>query len=347
MKKTMKTASLIMAAVLTAMSLAACGGTAAPEKTESSAAETTKAGDTQAAADTKADGFKVAMVLDSSVSDGGWGASCYQAMVNAAKDSGWETVYTDNVATADYATVMTDYAELGYNLIFAPGNQYTDAVKQVAEEYPEINFALLNGTVETENITSILPDAKQIGYMAGALAGLMSKTNNIGFIGGMELDTTKAKLECYEKAAKKVNPDIKVSSAYAGSFSDTAKGKEIASSMVSTYDVDVMFGDASAVDTGAREALSGSEGRYDIGQPGDLGSADDKIIICSVVTDNAALLKACMKDVEADTFGGQTIYGDLGNGCLSIGTFSNAVPEDIQTQYKEIVGQIQAGTFIQ
>ncbi|MDW2800280.1 BMP family protein [Clostridium boliviensis] len=352
MKKTMKTASLIMAAVLTAMSLAACGGTAAPEKTESSAAETTaaettKAGDTQAAADTKAGGFKVAMVLDSSVSDGGWGASCYQAMVNAAKDSGWETVYTDNVATADYATVMTDYAELGYNLIFAPGNQYTDAVKQVAEEYPEINFALLNGTVETENITSILPDAKQIGYMAGALAGLMSKTNNIGFIGGMELDTTKAKLECYEKAAKKVNPDIKVSSAYAGSFSDTAKGKEIASSMVSTYDVDVMFGDASAVDTGAREALSGSEGRYDIGQPGDLGSADDKIIICSVVTDNAALLKACMKDVEADTFGGQTIYGDLGNGCLSIGSFSNAVPEDIQTQYKEIVGQIQAGTFIQ
>lgn len=130
-------------------------------------------------------GFTGGMVLDSSVSDGGWGASCYQAMVGAAKESSWETVYTDNVATADFATVMTDYAELGYNLIFAPGNQYTDAVKQVAAEYPEIKFALLNGTVETDNITSILPDAKQIGYMAGALAGLMSKTGSIGFIGGM------------------------------------------------------------------------------------------------------------------------------------------------------------------
>lgn len=358
MKKTMKTASLFMAAVLTAMSLAACGSSSTPTTTESagsettagtSAAETTKAGDDQTtASDTaKSSGYKVAMILDSSVSDGGWGASCYQAMVNAAEDSGWETVYTDNVATADFATVMTDYAELGYDLIFAPGNQYTDAVKQVAEEYPEINFALLNGTVETENIASILPDAKQIGYMAGALAGLMSKTNNIGFIGGMELDTTKAKLECYEKAAQKINPDIKVSSAYAGSFSDTAKGKEIASSMISTYDVDVMFGDASAVDTGAREALAASEGRYDIGQPGDLGSADDKIIISSVVTDNAALLKACMKDVEAGTFGNITIYGDLSNGCLSIGTFSNEVPEEIQTQYKDIVAQIMAGTFIQ
>ena len=349
MKKTMKTASLLLAAALTAISLSACGGSAAPTSAETASAGTAAAAETTAAPaeSEKANDFKVAMILDSSVSDGGWGASCYQAMIRAAEESGWETVYTDNVATADFATVMTDYAELGYNLIFAPGNQYTDAVKQVAEEYPEINFALLNGTVETDNITSILPDAKQIGYMAGALAGLMSKTGSIGFIGGVELDTTKAKLECFEKAAQKINPDIKVSSAYAGSFSDTAKGKEIASSMISTYDVDVMFGDASAVDTGAREALAASENRYDIGQPGDLGSADNKIIICSVVTDNAALLKACMNDVESGSYGNKTIYGDLSNGCLNIGTFSSLVPEDIQAQYKEIAEQIKSGTFIQ
>ncbi len=348
MKKSMKTVSLLLAAALTALSLSACTSSAAPTSAETTAASTTAAETTAAPTESgKAKDFKVAMVLDSSVSDGGWGASCYQAMIRAAEESGWETVYTDNVATADFTTVMTDYAELGYHLIFAPGNQYTDAVKQVAEEYPEIKFALLNGTVETDNIVSILPDANQIGYMAGALAGLMSKTGSIGFIGGVELDTTKAKLECFEKAAQKVNPDIKVSSAYAGSFSDTAKGKEIASSMISTYDVDVMFGDASAVDTGAREALAASENRYDIGQPGDLGSADNKIIICSVVTDNAALLKACMKDVESGSFGNKTIYGNLSNGCLNVGTFSSLVSDDIQAQYKEIIEQIKSGSFIQ
>ena len=348
MKKSMKTVSLLLAAALTALSLSACTSSAAPTSAVTTAASTTAAETTAAPTESeKAKDFKVAMVLDSSVSDGGWGASCYQAMIRAAEESGWETVYTDNVATADFTTVMTDYAELGYHLIFAPGNQYTDAVKQVAEEYPEIKFALLNGTVETDNIVSILPDANQIGYMAGALAGLMSKTGSIGFIGGVELDTTKAKLECFEKAAQKVNPDIKVSSAYAGSFSDTAKGKEIASSMISTYDVDVMFGDASAVDTGAREALAASENRYDIGQPGDLGSADNKIIICSVVTDNAALLKACMKDVESGSFGNKTIYGNLSNGCLNVGTFSSLVSGDIQAQYKEIIEQIKSGSFIQ
>lgn len=291
--------------------------------------------------------YKVAMLSDTSVSDGGWGASCYQAMLDAADESGWETAYSDGVETANFTTVITDYADQGYNMIFAPGNQYQDAVEQVAADYPDTYFCLLNGTLELDNVTSVLPDAEQIGYMAGALAGLMTKTNNIGFIGGMELDTTKSKLECYEAAAKKVNSAVQVQSAYAGSFSDTAKGKEIAASMVSTYDVDIMFGDASAVDTGARETLGESEGRYGIGQPGDLGSADDKVIICSVVTDNAALVKACMDDVEAGSFGNKTITGDLSNGCLSVGTFSSIVSEDIQTQYMDIVDQIKAGTFIQ
>lgn len=301
------------------------------------------------AAVVSADGdYKIAMILDSSVSDGGWGASCYQAMLDAAEELGWETAYTDNVATADYASTMTDYADLEYDLIFAPGSQYSDAVSQVAEEYPDTYFCLLNGTIESDNIVSVLPDAEQIGYLAGALAALMTKTNSIGFIGGMEIDTTKTKLECYEKAAKQVNPDITVSSAYAGSFDDSAKGKEMASSMVSTYDVDIMFGDASAVDSGAREALAEETERYSIGQPGDLGSSDDDIILCSVVTDNAALVKACMELVEDGEYGNQTIEGSMENGCLSVGTFSDKlVSEDIQSEYMEIVDEIKAGTFIE
>ena len=292
--------------------------------------------------------YKIAMVLDSSISDGGWGASCYQAMVDAAEEMGWETAYTDNVATSDFVTVMTDYADLEYDLIFAPGNEYTDAVTQVSEEYPDTYFCLLNGALETDNVISVLPDAQQIGYLAGALAGLMTKTNNIGFIGGMEIDTTKMKLESYEAAAKKVNPDVNVSSAYAGSYDDAAKGKEIASSMISTYDVDVMFGDASAVDTGAREALAEEDGKYSIGQPGDIGSADDAVIMCSVLTDNAALVRECMEAVEAGDYGNRTIHGSLEDGCLQVGTFSDViVSKEIQDQYMELVEQIKNGTFIE
>lgn len=302
---------------------------------------------TKESTDSKGKTYKVAMISDSTISDGGWGAACYNAMVAAAKEKGFETQYSDGLKTADFAQSLRSYADLGYDLIFAPGNQYSDAVKEVAKDYPDVHFALLNGTVETDNIVSLLPDAEQIGQMAGALAGLMSKTNNIGFIGGMELDTTKAKLASYEAGAKAVNPNIKVASAYAGSFSDTAKGMEIANSMITTNNVDVMFGDASAVDSGARQALASHANTYDIGQPSDLAK-DDKtgVVISSVVTDNATMIKLCMDDVINDKFGNKTIYGNIENGGISVGTFSDKVPEEVKTKYLEIVDQIKAGTFI-
>ncbi len=341
-----KILSLILAMVLVTTMLAACG--ASKSAPESQPADKPQEAQQSQEAPKAEKTYKVAMILDSTISDGGWGAACYNAMVAAAKETGFETKYTDGLTTANFASTIRSYCDLGFDLIFAPGNQYSDAVKEVSADYPKVYFALLNGTVETANVVSLLPDAKQIGYMAGSLAGLMTKTNSIGFIGGVELDTTKTKLASYEAAAKAVNPNVKGFSAYAGSFSDSAKGKEIADSMVSMNNVDVMFGDASAVDSGAREALAKHKDRYDIGQPSDLlATQKSPVVIGSVVTDNAKMIKLCMEDVKNGTYGSKTIYGNLSNGSLSVGTYSEAVPKEIQTKYLEIVEKIKEGTFIQ
>ena len=340
-----KVLSLVLLLSLMVSLLAGCSSSS-PTTTETTTTETTTTETTTTETTSDAKVFKVAMITDSSIADGGWGAACYNAMVAAAEREGFETQYTDGVANADFASTMRSYADLGFDLIFAPGNQYSDAVKEVSADYPNVYFALLNGTVETDNVTSLLPDAEQIGLLAGSLAGLMSKTESIGFIGGLELDTTKAKLEFYTKGAQAVNPNIVVTSAYAGSFSDTAKGKEIANTMVTTNDVDVMFGDASAVDSGAREILATFEGRYDIGQPSDLlATQESNIILNSVVTDNATMVQLCMQDVKAGTYGNKTIYGNLENGGLSVGTFGAVVPAEMQAEYLSIVEEIKAGTF--
>lgn len=291
---------------------------------------------------------KIAMVADASIADGGWTSACYQAMLDAAKKNGYETAYSENVKQSDYVSTFKQYADLGYDLIFAPGSQYSDALKELAPQYPKTGFILLNGTLEgVTNVTNVMPNAQQIGYLAGALAGLQTKTNSIGFIGGMELDTTKVKLASYEAAAKKVNPKVTVTNAYAGTFDDSAKGKEIATSMVSTKNVDVIFGDASAVDAGAREGLKTSKNRYAIAQPGDFLKDDPETIISSVCTDNSALIDVCMKDFAEGKFGGKTVYGDLSNGCLSVGQFGKNCPQEVQDAYTKVVDQIKKGTFLQ
>lgn len=289
---------------------------------------------------------RIAMVFDAPVNDGGWGSSCYEAMMEAAEQCGWETACSENVAFSDWAATMQAYIDMGYDLIYAPGNEYQDAVLQVSKDNPDACFCLLNGTVETDGIQSAMPDATQIGQAAGALAGLLSQTGKIGFIGGIEIDTTLLKLEGYTAAAQKVNPGIEVISAYAGSFNDAAKGKEIANSMLVSSNVDVMFGDASVVDAGAREAMTDHPGTYDIGQPNDLGGADDPLVANSVLTDNVVLIAECMRDVESGTYGNKTILGDLGNGGVSVGTFSSIVPEDIREEYLGYIEQIKDGTFL-
>ncbi|MPM68152.1 hypothetical protein SDC9_115083 [bioreactor metagenome] len=339
-----KTLALLLALAMV-FALAACGGGAAATPSPSASAAPT------AAPTASAKVFKVAMICDSSISDGGWGAACYNAMVSAAGDLGWETQVTDSIDVADFVSAIESYCQLGYDMIFLPGNQYSDATVQVAADYPDVCFAVLNGkeSLPTDNITSILPNAQEIGWIAGALAGLMSETNVLGFIGGMELDTTKAKLASYEEAAKVINPDITVLSAYAGSFSDTAKGMELANSMISQK-ADVFFGDASAVDSGARQAIDAANGSgaikiYDIGQPADL-LGQNPCVISSVVTDNAGMLKLCLQAVEDGTFGNAVIYGTLSNGCLSAGKLNDTlVSKEKQDQFKAYVEQMKAGTF--
>ena len=305
----------------------------------------------------------VAMICDSSISDGGWGMACYNAMIAAAENAGWETMYSDSIAQSAYYDTIVSYCDLDVDMIYAPGNQYTDAVLQAAEEYPDIAFALLNGGADTPekaangNVSSLLPNATQIGWIAGALAGLMSESGTIAFIGGMELDTTLAKYAGYGEAAAYVAEQngksiTLLDPVYSGDFSASDKGIEFAKAMID-QGADVFFGDASAVDSGARQAIdeaneaNGSITIYDIAQPTDL-LGQNACVIGSQVTDNAALIELSMKAVEEGNFGGETLYGTLQNGVLSAGELNTEiVPEDVQAAYAEYIQQMKDDTFMQ
>lgn len=341
-----KMLALLLALVMT-LSLVACGNTA-------------PSADTGDSADGKT--YRIAMICDSSINDGGWGTACYQAMMDAAEINNWETAYSDSIAQSAYYDTMVFYCDQGYDIIYAPGNQYTDAVLQVAKEYPEISFALLNGAAETPakaengNVTSLLPDSQQVGWIAGTLAALMTKTNTLAFIGGMEIDTTKGKYEGFKEAAafvgeqegKTVNTlDI----VYSNDFGAADKGIEFAKAMMDKG-ADVFFGDASAVDSGARQAIDehntakGAIEVYDIAQPADF-LGQNECIIGSQVTDNASLIGLCMKAVQEGKLGGDVIYGTMENGVLSAGKLSDLVPKDLQDKYLAYMEEIKAGTFMQ
>lgn len=347
------------------LSLTACGGGgsgSAGSSGGSSAGGSSSAGAGSSGGSTGGEKtYQVAMICDSSISDGGWGMACYNAMIDAAEKYGWKTAVSDSIAQSAYYESIVSFCDLGYDLIYAPGNQYTDAILQAAEEYPDIAFALLNGGADTPakavngNVTSLLPDAQQVGWIAGILAGLMTQTGKVAFIGGMEIDTTKGKYAGFVEAAEYIGQQEgktveALDVVYSGDFSASDKGIEFAKAMMD-QGADVFFGDASAVDSGARQAIdeanaaSGSVKVYDIAQPGDF-LGQNECIIGSQVTDNSGLVGLCMEAVENGTFGGETIFGTLQNGVLSAGALSDLVPADVQEKYQSYLAQVMDGTFM-
>lgn len=285
---------------------------------------------------------KIAYMTNASINDGGWNQACYGGMVAAAEAYGFETAYTENIEKADYVTTLSDYANMGFDLIFVPGNEYTDAVVEVAPNYPEVGFMILNGDVSGENYISIKADNVQMGFMAGVVAGLRTNTRHLGYVGAEEITTSVDCLRGYEQGAKYIDPAIDVSAGYTGSWTDSAKGKEMAVSMISTKDVDVFFGNAGQVDVGVREGAAEYEARYGVAQPSDCLQENPDVILTSIVTDNVALISLGLEDWVNGTFGGKVYSAGAAEDVLSYGAFGNQAKE-FEAQVMDIYNKLAAG----
>ncbi len=308
-------------------------------------------GDGSSDSGSESQSHKAAMIINGPMNDGGWFAACYEAMTGAADDLGWDTAYSENVDQADYVTTMQNYVNDGFDLILLPGQEYEDAAKQVAKDNPDAKFAVLMGTDDNlDGIEGMYYDDAQVGKLAGCLAMTLTATKNVAFIGGQELDNTQAKLAAYKETVEKLDSDAQVMSVFVGSFSDVAKGKEAGSVFFNQQNVDVLFGDANAEETGAIEALheaveADGVQRYVIGLSSDLGGADDDTYANSIILDHKVMFEEAMKDAASgSSFGNKAIKGDLDSGAVRMGTFSDKlVSADKQSAFNDYVTKIQNG----
>ena len=305
--------------------------------------------------------YKVAMVISGPKNDGGWGQGHYESLTKAIESHpNWEMLEPkENTASADAASAAQSYVDQDVDLIIAAGNEFVsawgDVVAEAAESNPNVHFLMTNTDPTTdladyetlEKVETVQVNLKQTGALAGVVAGLMTNTGQIGFIGGMRLPTTLTKYAAYLAAAQKVNPQVEGHYNFDAGFTDASFGTNITNQWIASNNVDVMWGDASAVDNGARQALeeAGVDTHFDIAQPIDSVGADNPSVITSTVTD--WMIGQVMDEVESGSFGGgKAITGNMDNGGISLGKFSDKVSKDVQDKINEYAEQIKAGSFI-
>ena len=201
----------------------------------------------------------VGMITDvGGVNDQSFNQTSWEGLQAVQKELGEDKVevkYLESKQDADYVPNIEQFVDEETDLIIGIGYKLADAIEQAAKNYPEQQFAIVDHSYKNqpENVTSLVFEGNVAGYLVGLVAGKMTETNKVAFIGGMESVVLKEFEVGYIAGVKDANPDAEVLVQYANSFSDSALGKSIANAMISKG-VDIVFPCAGAAGTGAIEA---------------------------------------------------------------------------------------------
>ena len=248
---------------------AGCGSD--DDNSSSSSSDTTS---TAAAPAKKA--IKVGLVTDI----GGLNDRSFNSLANKGLEDSKATLgVTGRVLTsksnADYVPNLSTLAQQKYDLVIGVGFLMADAVGTVAKKFPDTKFAIIDVDATSlkgkpTNVEGLLFKEQQSGYLAGYLAGLYAKDNNIttiSSVGGQKIPPVDHYIAGYQAGAKAANPDIKTLNAYSQDFVDQAKCKEIALSQIARGS-GVVFQVAGQCGLGALDAAK-EKGKQGIGVDAD------------------------------------------------------------------------------
>jgi len=144
----------------------------------------------------------------------------------AAAELGVDPKVIESRDAAQYVPNLTAAAEQS-DLTIGVGFLLTVAITEVAKQYPDKKFLLIDSVAEADNVASIVFRENEGAFLAGVVAGLTTKTNKVGVIAGQKIPPVVRYVVGFEAGAKSVNPEVEVIVAYADTFSDPTLGKEL------------------------------------------------------------------------------------------------------------------------
>ena len=322
-----KIVTIAMAGIMTASFLTGCG----------SNTESTNNG---------SDKVTVAMVSDvAGINDQSYNQSAWEGLERAKKELGIEIKYLESKQDSDYATNVETLADEEVDLIIGVGSKLADTIKDAAENYPDQKFAIIDETYDEipSNVKSVLFESEQASYLVGLIAGKMSETKNVGFIGGLDIPVINTFKYGYMAGVKAADANCEIQAQYANSFNDQAKGKAITNQMISKG-ADVVFTAAGDVGTGSMEAIKEAN-KYGIGVDRDQSDlAPQNILTSAIKRVDVGMYETVKELVEGKFQGGtSTTYGLEQNGIGIADTTSNLVPQDVLDFVNEKIEELKAG----
>lgn len=287
--------------------------------------------------------MKVAFVYVGPVGDMGWSYAHDQGRQALEKALPYvETTYVEAVPEgADAGRVLRDLAQKGNKVIFANSFGYMDTVIEVAKEYPDVIFEHCTGYKTAENVGIYDGRGYQGWYLAGIVAGKMTRKNVLGYVAPYAIPEVVRNMNAFTLGARSVNPEVKVHMVWINTWFDPVKEREAAQALID-LGADVV---ARESDSAEPDKLCEEKGIYAIGYNADSSALAPKAVLTSPIWDWGVFYTQAVKDVHDGTWTNTPYWGAMSDGILKLAPFGPMVPEDVQTLVKEKEKEILEGTF--
>jgi basic membrane protein A len=313
---------------------------------------------------------KIGLVTDvGGVNDKSFNQSAWDGTQKAAKEFGFDTKFIESKQPTDYEKNIDQFATEKYDVIVTVGFLMGDATAIKAKQYPNIKFAIIDNAYfptkgvaycddtkkncyddgGLKNVTSLMFQEDQVGFLAGVLAGGMTKTGTVCTVSGMEIPPVVRFVVGFQNGAKWMKPDVKPLNVYIPSFTDPAKGKETGQSMIS-QGCDVVFGVGGNTGNGGLLAAK-EKGLMAIGVDVDQYLTYPEVkdaLISSAAKNVDAAVYTYLKSVSDGSSKAGVFTANLQNGGVGLAPFhdwDSKIPQAVKDKIKAASDGLKSGSI--
>lgn len=289
--------------------------------------------------------LKVALITPGKISDKGWSQSAYDGQQKIKMELSAEiSPPVESPALADVASVFQNQAQAGNTVIFAHGSEYDAAAKTVAADIPKTTLVVMGGRSLAPNLMPIQFDSGQATYLAGVVAGGMTKTNKIGLVGAQKIPIIVDAFSAFEKGVKATNPKATVTTTYIGS-EDIAKAKQQTQALLDGG-ADVIMHNANEGGKGVADAVMAKDGAMFIGANADQSDLATPKNLGSFILDVPSAMLAVAKEVQGGKMGGAAYAAGVKDKAVFFkynDKFTGTIPANVKAKVTQAEADLASG----
>ncbi|MFK7877809.1 MAG: BMP family ABC transporter substrate-binding protein [Paracoccaceae bacterium] len=288
---------------------------------------------------------KVGFVYVGPVGDGGWTYEHDVGRLSVEEHFGdqVETVFVENVAEGpDSERVMTQMALEGADLIFTTSFGFMDPTINVAQKFPNVKFEHATGYKRADNVSTYSARFYEGRAVQGHIAGKMTKTNTIGYIGSFPIPEVIRGINSAYLHAKAVNPDVEFKIIWVYTWFDPAKEADAAKALIDQgADVVLQHTDSTAPQAAAQEA----GGVVTFGQASDMAEYGPLPRVSSIIDNWSPYYIARTQAVIDGTWSSVDTWDGISTGMVEIGEITDAVPADVKQEALDMIEAMRSGAY--